>query len=228
MNVAERFTLLVKGSVNAVLDSIEDPERSLHQLVLDMDEELCAARHAAARAIAAEDRLNARIQTLKTDAEGWSEGAAKALAAGHEEDARDCLKRAERADRQREVLERQLESQSRDTAEIREQVARLTERVDHARSRLSVLQARLRQGEARRAMGRVLTRVETGGLECEFSRVAERVEEEAAASRALSRLEDEDSGEALRRRVERAMVDHAAEERLNRLKEDLEKRKGAS
>ena len=35
MNIAQRFTLLVKGQLNAIFDNLEDPERSLHQLVLD-------------------------------------------------------------------------------------------------------------------------------------------------------------------------------------------------
>ena len=46
---------------NAVLDSLEDPERSLNQLVLDMEEELEAAKRAAARAMANEDRLRSKI-----------------------------------------------------------------------------------------------------------------------------------------------------------------------
>lgn len=221
MNVAERFTLLVKSSLNALLDSIEDPERSLHQLVLDMEEELAAARHAAARAIAAEDRLRARIAGLREDSETWSRAAGPALATGHEEDARDCLRRAERAERQREALSRQLETQSKDTGEVREQVARMSERLDHARARLVLLQARIRQGEARQAMGRVLSRVETSALEGEFGRLAERVEEAAATQRALSQMEDEMSGEALLRRVERTMVDHAVEERLTRLRKEV-------
>ncbi|NHZ70908.1 MAG: hypothetical protein GWP18_04635 [Proteobacteria bacterium] len=43
MNVTQRFTLLVKGSIDAVLIKFEDPERSLNQLVLDMEDELKSA-----------------------------------------------------------------------------------------------------------------------------------------------------------------------------------------
>ena len=48
MNVTQRFTLLVKDSIDAVLTRFEDPEHSLNQLVLDMEEELEAARRAVA------------------------------------------------------------------------------------------------------------------------------------------------------------------------------------
>ena len=57
MQITQRFSLLVKGRVNAVLDALEDPERSLNQLIIDMEEELESAKRAVASAIANEDRL---------------------------------------------------------------------------------------------------------------------------------------------------------------------------
>jgi len=76
MNILHRFNLLVKGRINAVLDALEDPERSLLQLVQDMEEELDAAKRAVARAMANEDRLRAQIAFHAQDDHGnvWNLG----------------------------------------------------------------------------------------------------------------------------------------------------------
>jgi len=214
MNIAHRFTLLVKGSINAVLDSIEDPERSLHQLILDMEEELDAAKRAAARAMANEDRIKAKAAFHEQDARQWQAAATRSLAQDREAEAKESLRRLELAERQRERLLQTLASQAKDTAEIRESVARMNERVAEARARLAVLQARIRQGEARRAMNRVMQGADGANLMGEFERLGERVEEMAASERAYQRLDDEMSGADLKRRVEQAEVDEAVLRRL--------------
>src|SRR5436309_10833923 len=100
MNILHRFNLLVKGRINAVLDSLEDPERSLNQLVLDMEEELDAAKRAVARAMANEDRLRQRIAFHGNDAAEWQKSAERALGKSREADAREALRRVELAERQ--------------------------------------------------------------------------------------------------------------------------------
>ncbi len=74
-----RFSLLVKGRVNAVLDALEDPERSLNQLIIDMEEELEAAKRAVASAMANEDRLRSQIAVHDKEACGWQQSAERAL-----------------------------------------------------------------------------------------------------------------------------------------------------
>jgi phage shock protein A len=170
MNLAQRFTLLVKGHLNAVLDALEDPERSLNQLVLDMEEELDLAKRTVARAMANEDRMRSRIAFHADDARRWQQAAERALAKGQEADARAALRRVEVAERQRAKLEDQLDSQAAETAEVREEVVRMQDRCAEARSRLELVQARMRQLEARRAAGKVLGRVDAHGLHSEFDR----------------------------------------------------------
>ena len=218
MNIAQRFTLLVKGSFNAMLDSIEDPERSLHQLICDMQEELEAAKRAAARAMANEDRLRSRIAFLEKDAGEWQAAAERALERGDEGESRQALERVERAERQCQRFKEQLDSQTRETVEVRESIAVMNERVGSSKSRLQLLQAQMRQGEARRAVNKVMRKVETQNLSMEFERLAERVEEDTAVERAYSRLDDELSGDDLRRRVEQSAVDDAVEHRLANLR----------
>ncbi len=235
MNVARRFTLLVKGSITSLLDSLEDPERSLHQLLIDMEEQLDAAKRATARAMANEDRLRARIASHRQDAGRWEDAARRALAKRHPEegqteqaeaDAREAMRRAELAARQADRLAEQLAAQEQDTAQIRESVAGLNDQLQDGRSRLQILQARIRQGEARRAMGKVLKGAEATNLQDEFERLGERVELSAAEENAYLRLDDELTGRDFARRAENAAVDDAVDSRLEQLRAELEEQDG--
>lgn len=226
MNVAQRFTLLVKSSVTALLDSIEDPERSLHQLVIDMEEQLEHAKRATAAAMANEDRLRARIALQEKEARDWEEAARRALAKGRDSDAREAAGRAERAERQAGRLRERLAAQEHDTAEIRESVTRMNDQIRDARERLQLLQARMRQGEARRAMGKVVRGAQSLHLSGEFDRLSERVEQRAAEEGAYLRIDAEMSGDDLRRRYEAQEIDDAVEDRLARLRADLEETAG--
>lgn len=221
MNIAHRFTLFVKGSFNSLLDSVEDPERSLHQLVLDMEEQLERAKRAAAQAMANEERLRQRIEGLAKETAQWDAAARRSLSHGREADTRNALERSEKASRLEEQLRQQLETQQADTEKIRSSVARLHEQIEGARSRLQLLQAKMRQGEARRAMGKAMRGVQTANLMSEFDRLGQRVEVQAAEEMAYLDLDDELSGKDVERRFESQAVDDAVEERMARLRRDL-------
>ena len=221
MTLTQRFTLLVKGNLTGLFDALEDPERSLHQLVLDMEEQLEDAKRATAQALANEDRLRSRIETERKDAADWEDSARRALAKGRDDDAREAMRRAETGERQAARLTEQLRAQESDTTEIRESVREMHERLSSARERLAILQAKMRQSEARRAIGKVSKGVAKANLYHEFDRLGERVEQRAAEEGAYLRLDRELRGEDVRRRFEADAVDDAVDERLDKLRRDL-------
>jgi len=55
--LAISVTLVMRSSITALREKLEDPERMLHQLILDMDEELCKVRSSVAEAIADEVQM---------------------------------------------------------------------------------------------------------------------------------------------------------------------------
>lgn len=225
MNVTQRFTLLVKGSIDAVLIKFEDPERSLNQLVLDMEDELESAKRAVARAMANEDRLRSRITFHEKDMQQWEEASESAMKKGDEEDAREMVRRLEQAERQRDRLQEELRTQSAETEEIREAITRMHDRLEKARSRLELLQAQMRQGEARRAINKVMVGVQRANLQSEFDRISERVELQAAEERSYLQLDDELRGDHLRRRAEDSAVDDAVDDRMQKLRDKMNKSK---
>jgi len=225
MNVTQRFTLLVKGSIDAVLIKFEDPERSLNQLVLDMEDELESAKRAVARAMANEDRLRSRITFHEKDMQQWEEASESAMKKGDEEDAREMVRRLEQAERQRDRLQEELRTQSAETEEIREAITRMHDRLEKARSRLELLQAQMRQGEARRAINKVMVGVQRANLQSEFDRISEQVELQAAEERSYLQLDDELRGDHLRRCAEDSAVDDAVDDRMQKLRDKMNKSK---
>lgn len=218
---SQRLSIFFKGRVNQVIDNLEDPERSLHQVVLDMEEQLETAKRAASRAMANERRLRDQVAKLRRDTAEFDEGARRAMAKGREDDAREYLERSQQARQRADELDHQLEEQARDTARVRQSVQQLKERLDDARSRHQLLLAKMRQGEARRAMGQAMHGVQSAGLGNEFERLAERVEVQAGEDCAYLELDDQLSGEDLRRRNQKEAVADAVEDRLASLRAEL-------
>ena len=81
----------------------------------------------------------------------------------------------------------------------------------------------MRQGEARRAINKVMVGVQRANLQSEFDRISERVELQAAAERSYLKLDDELRGDHLRRRAEDSAVDDAVDDRMKKLKERMKK-----
>ena len=64
----ESFSLVMRSNVTALREKVEDPERLLHQLLIDMEEEQHRVREAVAAAIA--DEIRARpLQQLQRQPE---------------------------------------------------------------------------------------------------------------------------------------------------------------
>lgn len=218
MKLTQRISLFFQSGVHGVLDSLEDPERSLHQVVLDMERQLESAKRAAAQAMANEERLRVRIEGHRREADECEAAARRFLTKDREDDTREALTRSERQARLATELEEQLAQQRKDTEQIRRGVERLHNQVEAARSRHRVLLAKMRQGEARRAMGQVMHGVAATHLQGEFDRLGEKLETHAATDAAYLEIHDDLTGEGLMRRYENDAVDEAVDDRLAALK----------
>src|SRR5437588_817608 len=68
----ENLTLVLRSSVTTLQEKVENPERMLHQLILDMEEEVRRVRDNVAQAIADEIQLGKRVEKARADAEVWA------------------------------------------------------------------------------------------------------------------------------------------------------------
>ncbi len=96
MKWLDTFTLIMRSQITTIREKIEDPERMIHQLILDMEEELEIARERIAGAIADEIQLGKEVEKLRTEADTWMDRATKALKRGDEATAKSALEQKRR------------------------------------------------------------------------------------------------------------------------------------
>ncbi len=208
------FTLIVRSSITTLRQRVEDPERMLHQLILDMDGELVQVRHHVAEAIADEIQLGKRCSRVRQQLDSWQERAESALKRGDEALAKEALERKLNSAKELQGLEKEHQQQKQATATLEQSVRELETKIRQARSRQTLLVARMSRAESATRVRGALDRSPSENAFAEFSRFEERVERAEARSEALERLSDEPANDD----VENGFVE---EERKEQLEEEL-------
>ena len=80
MKWLNNFSLIMRSTITAIEEKVQDPERMLQQLIIDMEEELQRVRAAVAGAIADEIQLRKSARRAREETEQWLQRAQTALA----------------------------------------------------------------------------------------------------------------------------------------------------
>lgn len=192
MSWTEKFTLVMRSSITALREKIEDPERMLHQLVCDMEEELEAVRRNVAGAIADEIQMGKEVEKARTEADTWSTRAEAALRRGDESSARQALEQRMRCEERLTTVEQSYETQREQTEKLRTAYRELEDKIRQCRHKRTLLVARLARAESARTINNALDRAEGTSAFAEFSRLERKVEREEALCDAYDRLEGRD------------------------------------
>ena len=91
MGIFDRMTDIFKSNVNDALDRMEDPEKMLKNMIIEMEEALTKATSALAKAIANEQNLRKQQGLAQQQAAQWEEKAALAMKAGNADLAKQAL-----------------------------------------------------------------------------------------------------------------------------------------
>ncbi|MGH7129039.1 MAG: PspA/IM30 family protein [Planctomycetaceae bacterium] len=216
MKWLDSFTLVMRSSITTLREKVEDPERMLHQLICDMEEELEAIRASVAAAIADEIGLRKQADAARQDAETWMDRARAALRREDEADTKAALDQKLRATERAEGLQKEHDAQKAQTAKLQESFRDLEGKIRQARQKRTLLVARMARAESSRKINRALDRAEGRSAFAQFGRLEQRVERSEALSEAYDRLEGRDpDAEELARRF-------SEEEHRERLESELE------
>ena len=112
MNMAERFTRLVKSNVNQALNQMEDPEKVLTQAVEDMQKDLIKVRQAYAEVSASTKRMGEQCRVAEAESDKWFSRAQLALERGEDDLAREALTRKQQQTELADSLKEQIEAQA--------------------------------------------------------------------------------------------------------------------
>ena len=96
---------VISSNFNALVDGLQDPRKSVEQTLLEMQEQIRAARREVVSAVAAEKQLRSKLEELAAQAEKWANRAELAVKSGDDDLARDALLQKKRVTTERDRAE---------------------------------------------------------------------------------------------------------------------------
>lgn len=216
MKWLNQFTLVMRSNLTTLRESVENPERLLHQLVIDMEQELDAVRSSVAEAVADEIQMRKRAARERDEAESWMQRATTAMKRGDEAIAKSALQQklsaATRADR----LAQEHTKQQAEVAKLQDAVHDLEDKIRQAKQKRTLLTARLSRANSTQKIHSALDRTHSDSAIAQFNRLEDKVDRQEALTEAWERMDGKDSDA---RELERQFE---AAEREQRLQTELE------
>lgn len=192
MTWLSQFSLVMRSSLTSLREKIEDPERMLHQLLIDMEEELDRVRASVAEALADEIQMRHRVEREEKDVEQWKQRATAAMQRRDESSAKSALEQKmsaqSRLDQYRLDYHKQKDAVSKLQAAVRD----LEEKIRQARQKKTLLTARMARADSTRRIHSAMDRTQSQSAFAQFHRLESKVEREEAISEAWERLDGKD------------------------------------
>src|SRR5215211_2343772 len=122
MGILERLSTLIRANINDMLDSAEDPEIMLNQILRDMEGEINKARNQVAEMMAQEKLYQDDLKAEQDKAQHMEERAMQYVRMENDAMAKEALKRKADAEANLAVLQSQVEAQSEMVTRLRGQL----------------------------------------------------------------------------------------------------------
>ena len=217
-----QFSFIMRSSLTALKEKVEDPERMLHQLIIDMEEELDRVRTSVAHAVADEIQMRKRCERERAETATWMERATAAMKRNDETAAKSALEQklaaAQRADR----YEAEHLKQKHEVQKLQDAVRDLEDKIRQAKQKKTLLTARMARATSTQKIHTAMDRTTSQSAFAQFQRMEEKVDREEALSEAWDRLDgkDPDAAELAREFEARERQDQLGRE-LAKLKSQL-------
>jgi phage shock protein A len=219
MKWINQFSLVMRSSVTSLKEMVEDPERMLHQLLIDMEEELDRVRASVAEAIADEIQLRKRSQREQQDVETWMKRATDSMQRGDETAAKSALQQKLSAQQRAEQYVSDHDRQKSEVEKLQQSVRELEDKIQQAKHKKTLLTARMSRAESSQKINQALDRSHSKSAFAQFSRLEAKVDREEAMSEAWHRIEGRDpDAEELARNFQQRERDEQLAEELAKLK----------
>lgn len=182
MNLFDRFTRVVKGNLNSVLQSLEDPEKIMTQAVEDMQSDLVKVRQSYAEITATQRRLLKQKEQADALANDWYSRAQLALQKGNEGLAKEALTRRQQQVEQGVTLQSQIDLQAASIDKLYEGMQLLEGKILESKAKKDQMVARARTAQSTQKVNDMLGGM-TGKTSMDaFTRMESKVEALEAAA----------------------------------------------
>ena len=221
MSIFGRLARLIKSNINDLISRSEDPEKMLHQIIIDMNNQLLEAKKQVATSIADEKRLAKQVEAERAKATEWEKRAMMAVRAGDDNLAREALARKAEHDGIVEQYRLQWQKQKQAVDQLKLALRALNGKIEEAKRKKSLLIARKKRAEAQKAIQETLSGLKNASAFEAFDRMEGRIHQMEAEAEAAAELQEEASGDVLALKFKDMEVSHGSEEDLVALKRKM-------
>ena len=148
MGIFARVAQVMSANFNALIDKAEDPRKSLDQTLLEMREQIVAARKEVVSGVASEKQLKKKVEELDQEVEKWSSRAELAVRSNDDALAREALLQKRRAVGDRDRAEAQRGEQRASALEMKDALERMERKVKEFELRKGTIVTRAQQAKA--------------------------------------------------------------------------------
>ena len=192
MSWFSQFSLVMRSSVTSLREKIEDPERMLHQLIIDMEQELDRVRGSVAEAVADEIQMRKRTERERLESDKWLERASAAMKRLDEPGARAALDQKLAAQQRADRYSEDHAKQFAEVEKLQRAVRDLEDKIRQAKQKKTLLTARMARASSSQKIHSAMERSNSQSAFAQFSRMEDKVEREEALIEAWDRMDGKD------------------------------------
>lgn len=148
MGIFERMSNVLSSNVNALIDRVEDPTKSVELIIVEMKEQITAGEREILAQVASRKQLEKKVEELDSDAEKWAKRAELALKADDESLAREALLHKKRIVADRDRTEAMLAEAKGAALRLKDALAKMKEKLRDVEARKGTIAVRAQQAKA--------------------------------------------------------------------------------
>lgn len=192
MGVFERISRMIRSNIGGLLDKVEDPEKVLQQILIDMRQDLREAKLQVAAAIRDQKKLESQyLETLGTVSR-YEKQAIAAVEAGNDILAKEALRRKKTTEQLAEGYKEQLDEQTQSVQTLKTSLMTLQAKIDEAKRRKDLLIARQKRAKAQQTISETMGGMSKSDAIATLEKMEGKVREAEAQAEAMAEIEADD------------------------------------
>lgn len=205
MSIFRRISDIFKANVTDMVDRMENPEKMVKQMIVEMEEGLIKATSALAMAMANERNLQRQQANALEQARQWEQKAGLALQAGNPDLAKEALSKKLTFDGQAKQVEAMIAQAAGTTAQLRNQLEDLKAKLEEARLKQTALVARAQAATTQKMFSTALGSNTGQGAFAKFEKMERKIEGMEAEAQAFAELSGSSTTEDAFKAMENSM-----------------------
>jgi phage shock protein A len=201
MSIFEKLSHTFRGVVNDALDKSADAGRDARQIVRDLEEQIGKVEQAMLDVRAENEVLKQKRDKQQTEVDKWVTASTKAVNAGDDGLARECLTKKAAAVTLLQSYKDQLAKFEPTVQQLNQHLLDLRAKKNELADRTDLIAARSEMADAQTKAATAMSGIGGGSLISDFDKLEEQVAKKEARATAATNMSDEISGKSLDDRV---------------------------